>query len=285
MRRCSRCSSARASWWRASPAWAGSPTTSPGRCCSGTSTASRSCSSSPSWRSCSGSTSTAGDPLPQLVEVVRDLGDLHGATVVVGAISLAILLGLRFLAAEGAGGAARGRRRDRGFGGARPRRRRRRGRRHDPLRPPGAAYPVAVAGGCAHAAPGRDRHLPRLLRRRSPHGALLRGQARPAHPRRPGAARHGRGAGGRRRHPGPADRRQRLTDRGQRRDGRAQPDRRPAGRGGRRARAALPDRPDRRPAEGRARRDHRRRRGRARRAGGVAEAVGDRPRRARDRRR
>jgi SulP family sulfate permease len=41
---------------------------------------------------------TAGDPLPQLVEVVRELGDVHGPTLVVGAIALAILLALRFFA-------------------------------------------------------------------------------------------------------------------------------------------------------------------------------------------
>lgn len=41
---------------------------------------------------------TAGDPIPQLVELVRELGDAHGATVAVGAIALAILLTLRFLA-------------------------------------------------------------------------------------------------------------------------------------------------------------------------------------------
>lgn len=43
---------------------------------------------------------TAGDPLPQLVEVVRELGDVQGLTAVVGAIALAILLTLRFLAPQ-----------------------------------------------------------------------------------------------------------------------------------------------------------------------------------------
>ena len=41
---------------------------------------------------------TAGDPLPQLVAVVRGLGDAQGVTVTIGAIALAILLTLRFLA-------------------------------------------------------------------------------------------------------------------------------------------------------------------------------------------
>jgi high affinity sulfate transporter 1 len=41
---------------------------------------------------------TAGDPIPQLVEVVRELGDAQSTTVTVGAIALAILLTLRFLA-------------------------------------------------------------------------------------------------------------------------------------------------------------------------------------------
>jgi high affinity sulfate transporter 1 len=38
---------------------------------------------------------SADDPLPQLAEVVGELGDAHGLTVVVGAVSLAVLLGLR----------------------------------------------------------------------------------------------------------------------------------------------------------------------------------------------
>jgi hypothetical protein len=38
------------------------------------------------------------DPLPQLVEIVRELGDVDGPTLAVGAIALAILLPLRFLA-------------------------------------------------------------------------------------------------------------------------------------------------------------------------------------------
>src|SRR4051794_16604140 len=37
---------------------------------------------------------TAGDPIPQLIEVVRELGDAQGATVAVGAVALAILLTL-----------------------------------------------------------------------------------------------------------------------------------------------------------------------------------------------
>ena len=41
---------------------------------------------------------TAGDPIPQLVEVLRELGDVQVATVAVGAIALGILLTLRFLA-------------------------------------------------------------------------------------------------------------------------------------------------------------------------------------------
>jgi SulP family sulfate permease len=40
----------------------------------------------------------ASDPLPQLVEVVRELGDIQGATLAVGVIALVILLALRFLA-------------------------------------------------------------------------------------------------------------------------------------------------------------------------------------------
>ena len=40
----------------------------------------------------------AADPLPQLVEIVRELGDVDGPTLAVGAVALAILLPLRFLA-------------------------------------------------------------------------------------------------------------------------------------------------------------------------------------------
>jgi sulfate permease, SulP family len=40
----------------------------------------------------------AREPLPQLVEVVRELGDVSGVTLAVGALALGILLPLRFLA-------------------------------------------------------------------------------------------------------------------------------------------------------------------------------------------
>ena len=40
----------------------------------------------------------AADPLPQLVEIVRELGDVHGATLATGALALALLLPLRYLA-------------------------------------------------------------------------------------------------------------------------------------------------------------------------------------------
>ena len=40
----------------------------------------------------------AANPLPQLVEIVRELGDVHGATLAIGALALAILLPLRYLA-------------------------------------------------------------------------------------------------------------------------------------------------------------------------------------------
>ena len=40
----------------------------------------------------------AVDPMPQLVEVVRDLGDMSGATLAVSVATLAVLLPLRFLA-------------------------------------------------------------------------------------------------------------------------------------------------------------------------------------------
>ena len=40
----------------------------------------------------------AANPLPQLVEIVRELGDVQGATLAVGALALGILLPLRYLA-------------------------------------------------------------------------------------------------------------------------------------------------------------------------------------------
>ena len=40
----------------------------------------------------------AANPLPQLVEIVRELGDIQSTTLVVGAVALGILLPLRFLA-------------------------------------------------------------------------------------------------------------------------------------------------------------------------------------------
>src|SRR5581483_5037731 len=39
----------------------------------------------------------AKDPLPQLWEVVKELGGVSGATVAIGAVSLGALLGLRLL--------------------------------------------------------------------------------------------------------------------------------------------------------------------------------------------
>ena len=69
----------------------------------------------------------------------------------------------------------------------------------DPLRPPASwQLPSPSLEDTLTLLPAADRHLPRVLRRRGPDGPLLRGQARPAHPRRPGAPRHGRRAGRRR---------------------------------------------------------------------------------------
>ena len=74
---------------------------------------------------------TAGDPLPQLVAVVRGLGDAQGVTVTIGAIALAILLDPALPRTACAGRSDRRRRRDRRVGVARPRGRGRgRGRRH-----------------------------------------------------------------------------------------------------------------------------------------------------------
>ena len=82
---------------------------------------------------------------------------------------------------------------------------------------------------------GRGRHLPRLVRRRDPHRALLRREAQPARARLAGAARDGRRQRRGRRHPGLLRRRERLAHGGERRHGRAQPGRRPRRRGHRRS--------------------------------------------------
>ena len=74
----------------------------------------------------------ARDPLPQLREVLRELGDVSGATIAVGRVALAALFGLALADAEAPRGAARRRRRDRALVGARPRGARDRDRRRDP---------------------------------------------------------------------------------------------------------------------------------------------------------
>ena len=134
---------------------------------------------------------------------------------------------------RGPGARCRRRRRDRRLRGARPRRARRRGRRR--RSPPGCPRCRSRRRRCGR----RSTLLPAAV------GLFLVCFADEVLTARSFAGRHDqhirvdqellamgaaqRGGG---RHPGPAGRRERLAHRGQRRDGRAQPDRRPAGRGG-----------------------------------------------------
>ena len=172
---------------------------------------------------------------------------------------------------------------DRRLLAARPRRPRRRRRRRDPVRAPGDRRPLVPSlgtrssssprrsGSSSSASPTRSSPPARspavtATTSRVRQELLAMGAANAA----AGSTRD-------------ADRRQRLAHGGQRRDGRAQPVRRAARRRARRARPAVPHRPDRRPAQGGARRGDRLRGDRARRAGRLARALGDRPRGARDR--
>ena len=214
----------------------------------------------------------AADPLPQLVEIVRELGDVQRRDA----------RGRRARARDPAAAALRGAAR---AGGAAGRGRARSSRRRWlDLAPHG----VAVVGDIPSGLPGARRCRRRRWRTRSrslpaalgiflvcfadgdPHRALVRRQHDEHVDVDQELRRHGRRAGRRRADAGAAGRRERLADGRQRRDGRAHPGRRAARRRRRRARAALPHRPDRRPADGGARRRDRLRGDRARRAGRVA---------------
>ena len=125
----------------------------------------------------------AREPLPQLVEVVREIGDTSAGDARrrrgrAGGPAAAALP----RAARSRRAARRGRR-DRRVGGARPRRARRRGRRADPVRAAVARAarprrsPTSLDAGARRA-----RALPRLLRRRGAHRPLVRRPPRPARP-------------------------------------------------------------------------------------------------------
>ena len=230
----------------------------------------------------------ARDPLPQLWEVLRELGSVSGPTVAVGG-------GLARVAVRRCGCfmprlpaalivvVAR----DRGLVGARSAGSRRRGRRRDPVGPARASTcrrprssDVAAARCRRRSASSSSRSPTRSSpRARSPGSttstcAPRRSCSRWA-PRtpRPGSPRGSRSARAARAPPSttawaPAARSPGLVAAGHRRSD-----------------PALPDRAGAVPAEGRARRGDRLRGDRARRAGGLARARGRRPRRGRDRRR
>ncbi len=168
----------------------------------------------------------AMDPLPQLWEVITELGSVSGATVAVSVVSLAALFGLRLLmpklpaallivvAAIGLSWAF-----DfaaHGIAVVGP----------IPAGLPSFAIPTPGLRRRRPAAAGGARDLPRLLRGRDPHGAVVRRQAPPERAGIPGAAGDGCCERRGRVHAGLPDRGERLAHRGQRRHGRAQPDRR-----------------------------------------------------------
>jgi sulfate permease, SulP family len=212
----------------------------------------------------------AMDPVPQLVELGRELGDTSATTLAVAAGALLVLLPLRFVAPRFpaplvavVGGIALSY-----PVGARAARRRGRGRHS--VRP---AIPRPAEGaGRRHvrAAPRSARALPGHVRRRDPDGPLIRGKARPARP-------SGAGAAGDRRcerrgglEPGHPGRRKRLAHGRQRRCRGTHPARSADGCRRDPRDPDLPDRPDRRPAEGRARRHHHLRRDRPGESGEMA---------------
>ena len=140
----------------------------------------------------------ATEPLQKLGEVVRELGDVSGATVALSAVTLDCPAPPAPLHARAPRRAARGRGGDRRLVGIRLRRARDRDGRPGSRRPAPPEPPDPAARRRRRAAAGGARRLPRLLRRRDPDGACLRGPARRARARLAGAVRDGRGERGRR---------------------------------------------------------------------------------------
>ena len=263
---------------------AGWRTTSRALCSWATSTESRSCSSAGSSASSSGVPIDASKPIGQVVDAIQELGDGEQDDRARQRRRARRAAGRSLLHAPAPRRAGRRARVDPRLVGPRSRGPRRGDRRPDPVRPAELRDPEPAGRRRGRPHTGRDRDLPRQLRRRHPHGEELRGKAQPAHPREPGAARvlgHERGG---RPHAGLPARRQRVAHHRERRDGREDADRRPRrGRRGR-ARAPLLHRADAVPPEGRARRRDRLGRDRPRRPRRLARAAARQPLRARDRR-
>ncbi len=225
----------------------------------------------------------ATEPLQRLAEVVRELGDVSGATVAPERRLAQRAAAPAALPAGPARRAARRRLRDRRLLDLRLRGARDRHCRPRSGRPSAPESADAAARRPAEAGAGGGRRLPRLVRGRDPHRTRLRRQARRACARRAGAARHGSGERGGRADAGVLGRRKRFPHGRERDDGRAHSDRRPLRRRDRRRRAAVRDRAGAVPAVGRSRRRARLGRDQHRRHACLARAVRDRQGRGRDR--
>ena len=211
----------------------------------------------------------ASESLDRLWEVVRELGDVSGATLAVSVASLGAMFGLRrFLPiVPGALIVVVGRSPSPGCSTSRATVSRSSARSRA-VCPPDVADTAPCRRPGARA--GGARPLPRLLRGRDPDRASLCRQARRARARLAGAPDDGGGERGRRLHAGILGRCERCTNRGERRSRRANPDRRPVLRRGDRGDPPLPDRARAVPAPGRPRRGHRRGGDQHRRAGRLA---------------
>jgi hypothetical protein len=161
------------------------------------------------------------DPVAELVEFFREIGEVSGVTVAVSVVSLACLALLRFwlprfpaallvvlvsivvswkLDLAGHGVAVVG---------------------EVPAGLPSFAVPNASLTEIARLLPCGARDLPRGVRRRDPDSTLVRREAQPTHPRLPGTGCDGCSRYRRRAHTRVPDRRKQLADCGERLDGRA----------------------------------------------------------------
>jgi Sulfate permease family len=107
---------------------------------------------------------SATDPIPQLVEAVKEIGEVSAATIAVSAAALAVLLPLRFLAPRFPAALVVGRRRDRPVSLAEPQPARRGGRRSDPEWSARHQFPDATVEPGVRSGPGDAGAVPRELR-------------------------------------------------------------------------------------------------------------------------